>query len=675
MKPKMKYYFSFGFKKSTLDIIKSKYSFLSKLSLYILLLIANALSAQRPLNYITYKQRSDVNFTNVQTEKVNRIISNPMYKAHYYVGLNAIPTFSIDGTLTINLPKSNANFINQLSNDIDNDGITNINDVDKYDPCVPNSISQGCTILLPTDFEYLTFHAVNIEIESETDYMYYGQLDPCDWKLGYILIMAKDGKVFGQINYENDVYEIIDLGSNQQIMVYLNQSDVKETQCHNPLQESNVTNENLNLRISSGCNTRVLVLYLDEAEQIADPVSKARLVIEQSNQIAGNSKANVGFSLAGVAKVTGLSNTTDASDFFEELMTNQNIKNLRNTFQADLVALFTQRHFQNTDENPFAHTIIGWSGLAKFDNPDFGYFYCNIDAASASFTFTHEMAHDFGCMHDRGNPAIPIPPFVKSAQGFLFSQGCCWPFTPERRTNMAILGGDQDFSRIMNWSNPDVKFKGKKTGVVNERNNAAQMSSMACIVSNYRPYNPPFSTKINGPTEASNGDLVEYCITIESCDNASSIQWSYSLDGIHYTNVQGNSLCMSFHMATNGTLYIKSVVYCGTTKFTSFFKTYNSNDPRFNGDCTNGSPAKIDEQAFDFLILQNPVLNNLNIEIGGKNDIIRLEIIDACNKSWKITDVKSNLLSLPLSNLPSGVYLVKIKNVNGLEKTKKFVKI
>jgi hypothetical protein len=684
----------------------------------VLITLAFQLGAQRATDYITYTQRSSRGFTGTQIQKLNRIISNPLYKAHYYVSLKCIPTFSTDGTLMINIPTKNVNIFRISSNDKDGDGVLTIqdpddlnpnvpnsilncttsiptnlgsndkdgdgvnafSDLDDYDPCVPNS-SSNCNILIPTNFEYIKFYPKRIEVYSQTEYIYYGELEPCDWKAGYVTIIAKDGKVYGQINYENDVYEIIDLGNSNQVMVNLQQNCIDDSHCNNhtnsiPLLEPIASNR------GNKCDTRILVLYLEEAELISDPVAKASLVIQQSNDIARNSKANASFSLAGVVKVDGLSSTTDASDFFENLRTNTTIKNLRNTHQADLVALFTNRKFQNTDSDPFLTNVVGWSGLDHFGEEDNGYFYCNIDKASAAFTFTHELSHDYGCMHDNlSNFFLENiqPPFVKSAQGHSFYAGGFLGLK-KRRTIMAKLGSETDNSRIMHLSNPDVKFKDNKTGVKDERNNAEMLSSMSCVISEYRPFIPPFSINIKGPEFWSPNQTIQYCIEVVSCDNPSSITWSYSLNGLHFIPISSSSLCIDILTSNTPRLWIKATAICNGIISTTILNTYNADDPHFNGDCWLGSSQKLLKNDLNFVVFENPTSDNLNIEIiglyGDKCSFSISDLNGAIIKERSNIELQNgkNLISVKLPDMQSAFYIVSVTK-NGISKSKKFIKI
>ncbi|MDV7399623.1 hypothetical protein RZS08_49875, partial [Arthrospira platensis SPKY1] len=95
-----------------------------------------------------------------------------------------------------------------------------------------------------------------------------------------------------------------------------------------------------------------------------------------------------------------------------------------------------------------------------------------------------------------------------------------------------------------NYSNPDVKFKGKGTGVKNERNNAAQLSAMGCIIADYRDFTPPLSVTISGPSVGDNSSNYTWCVNIFNCPNPASIVWEYSLDGFDFYTIATNELCV-----------------------------------------------------------------------------------------------------------------------------------
>lgn len=582
----------------------------------VLITLAFQLGAQRATDYITYTQRSSRGFTGTQIQKLNRIISNPLYKAHYYVDLKELTTFSTDGTVTVNLPRTSTKFLNPTSTDIDGDGVLNLTDIDPYDPCSPASSNANCTSLLPTEQVLYTFVPLKVETLSPTEYTYYGEYDPCGDENGYIHIIAKNGELYGQININNEVYEIFDLGNRQNVMVKWENSSFPSQECaggstnHNFRPDPQIGGERM-----GGCNVRVLVLFTTAADAIGIPTQVANLGISNSNAIATNSKAMVDFTLAGTALLPNFVETTDPDATFEALRTNPIAQQLRNQFQADIVTLLTDGNFTVTD--PFGNIfgVVGTSGLDNFGDPAFGFTVVEIDAANGRFTFSHELAHDFGCKHNTDDRGAP---FTFSARGHEFSQGCCWPFRPTRRTNMTLL--EEGEERIMHWSNPDAKFKGKKTGVANERNNAAQLTSMGCTVAAYRPFISPMTVDITGPVTGIPGQSYTYCVSINACPNVVSIQWEYSFNGFHYTpGPTGNQTCITLSMPLHGSIYVRARVICqGGGDVTAFWETYNEiENPKFKGCNWTEEVAKVETQQIQVALVldisPNPTISDLNL--------------------------------------------------------------
>jgi hypothetical protein len=577
----------------------------------VLITFSLQLGAQRATDYITYTQRSSRGFTGTQIQKLNRIISNPLYKAHYYVDLKELTTFSTDGTVTVNLPRTSTKFLNPTSTDIDGDGVLNLTDIDPYDPCTPSSSNSNCTSLFPTEQVLYTFVPQKVETLSPTEYTYYGEYDPCGEENGYIHIIAKNGELYGQININNEVYEIFDLGNRQNIMVKWENSAFPTKECASgSTTHSFRPDPNLGGERSGGCNVRVLVLFTTAADAIGIPTQVANLGISNSNAIANNSKAMVNFTLAGTALLPNFVETTDPDATFEALRTNPIAQQLRNQFQADIVTLLTDGNFVVP-----GGTVAGTSGLFNFGDPAFGFTVVEIDAANGRFTFSHELAHDFGCKHD--NDDNSTPPFVLAARGHEFNTGL-FGWGAKRRTNLTSLPAGEE--RIMHWSNPDVKFKGKKTGVTNERNNAAQMTSLGCTIANYRPFIPPMTVDITGPVTGIPGQNYTYCAAINSCPNVISIQWEYSFNGFHYIpGPAGNQICINLTMPLHGSIYVRVRVICqGGGDVTAFWETYNEDEnPKFKGCNWTAEVAKeanqLAQQGLELEINPNPSISELNI--------------------------------------------------------------
>lgn len=281
------------------------------------------LQAQQQADLILYKKRTEVGFDAAQELKLNKIISNPLYKAHYYVNFQDLVSHHVDGVIMVNLPATVNSFLSPGSTDIDGDGVTNDVDDSPYDPCIPNENNANCAGLQPSAFNQYTFYPLNVQRHSESGYMYYGATEPCGDESGYIHLIAKEGRFFGQINLEEEVWEIFDLGFGKNVLVNWENSAFPANECAHahdgPVTDS--VEHSLSERTTTPfCDVRVLVLFTDSAALVAEPLQRAILGIQQSNDIAQNSKAGVRFTLAGVELLPGFNevveNINDTHDNF-----------------------------------------------------------------------------------------------------------------------------------------------------------------------------------------------------------------------------------------------------------------------------------------------------------------------------------------------------------------------
>jgi hypothetical protein len=636
---------------------------------------APLLQAQQQTDLIQYKKRTEIGFDTTQEQKLNRIISNPLYKAHYYVNFQNLVTHHVDGVITVNLPATVNSFLSPGSNDIDGDGVTNDADESPYDPCMPNENNASCAGLRPSTYIQHTFYPLNIQRYSESEYMYYGATEPCGDEAGYIHLIARGGRFFGQINLEEEVWEIFDLGFGKNVLVNWNNSAFPSDECahaHDGPVTDSLENSFSERSTTTFCEVRVLVLFTANAELVADPLQRANLGIQQSNDIAQNSKAGVRFTLAGVELLPGfnevVNNLPQTHDNFRALY-NGLPTMLRNGVNADLVVLFV-----DTDDPFFA----GASQLDDWGAPEMGSFVTvEIDAANGRFTFTHELAHDFGCKHNNDNRGVPD--FVFEARGNIFQTG--FIFLRDRRTVMALLPEGE--ARIMNWSNPEVKFRKKPTGT-DTRHNALQMSDMACPVSLYRQATP-FAALVNGPIEASSLSTNTYCLAIDNCNQWTSGPWEFSFNGFDYTAVSGsqNALCVNMQMPVNGTLFIRVNVTCqGGETLTLFFTTYNNDagNPLCGDEGEDRTAASeiVSGLSSGVEINPNPVNSHLfvrfDLEQSGE---VRIAIFDIMGKQLMAHHKDylkgENVLVIDTGQLKMGSYVVIVEKGN--ERTiKRFVK-
>jgi hypothetical protein len=340
---------------------------------------------------------------------------------------------------------------------------------------------------------------------------------------------------------------------------------------------------------------------------------------------------------------------------------------LRGLSDADLVVLLVDTNDPG---------IAGISQLDDWGDPVLGSFVTvEIDVANGRFTFSHELAHNFGCKHHNDDEGPPN--FVFEARGRVFTTGF-FGFR-ERRTVMAGGGGP-----IMHWSNPEIKFRGKPTGE-DDRHNALQMSDMACPVSLYWQATP-FAALINGPIEAPSLSTNTYCLAIDNCNQWSSGPWEFSLNGFDYTAVSGsqNALCVNVQMPDGGNLYLRVSVTCqGGETLTLFFTTQNNDvgNPLCGdegGDRTAASETIVSGGSPSVEINPNPASSHLfvrfNLELSGE---VHIAIFDITGKQvmmhQKDYPKGENKLMIDTGQLTTGSYVVTVEKGNE-RTTKRFVK-
>lgn len=138
---------------------------------------------------------------------------------------------------------------------------------------------------------------------------------------------------------------------------------------------------------------------------------------------------------------------------------------LRDQYGADVVALIAD-----------VSDVCGVAWLF-YDDPAYAFSMTNVSCSS--FTFAHELGHNFGCCHDRDNSGGGC--YTPAAYGYRFvgESGEQW------RTIMAYAPG----TRIGHYSNPAVLFDGEPTGTATE-NNSATMPLSFPFISQYRAAQP-----------------------------------------------------------------------------------------------------------------------------------------------------------------------------------------
>ncbi len=251
---------------------------------------------------------------------------------------------------------------------------------------------------------------------------------------------------------------------------------------------------------------------------------------------------------------TALSHLTNQDNVIDEA------RNLRNTYGADLVVMIV---------NNMTYCGIGWLMTPSYTYDSVGNSLVSRGCATGYYSFAHETGHNMGAHHDRLNTG-------GGSAMYSYSYGYQDP-SLSFRTVMAYncSGG---CPRVNNWSNPEVLYNGRPTGVVSTATNSADnrmtLNNTASIVANFR------SAKIAplAPTNLTILDVKASEILVGFVDNSNDEQGfkvERSTDGINWSAL--------FSLPANTSTFIDQSPVCGG----QFYYRVNAYNQNGNSDFSN----------------------------------------------------------------------------------------
>lgn len=409
------------------------------------------------------------------------------------------------------------------------------------------SLDGKISFSLPGKGQVITLISKQINQKSNGDLDWYGEVE--GKTPGWASFKIRSSTFFGNITYDDRSFKVRTLSPGKIILIEVAKTKTIDACSHGKTGKK----DNDVVPLKNNCAPlrviRVLTLYSDAANAIANPVQEAADGIGNLNLAMINSGLNdVRFEGAGVQRYVGFQedNTgdifTDSENDLAELTNDLNtagtaIAQFRDDFNADLVVLLVDGNYTGPiPGNPFfTGTVNGIAGLDPIQ-ADNAYAIVEIDAGDNT-VFAHEVGHNLGCRHDNDNTTTD-PLIGGFANGQLFNVG----INAFKTTNSS---GASPGTRILNFSNPDVDFMGVNTGTVNTNDNARQIDdNTACAVSCYQLGGDPMNVFISGLTRVNEGQSATWCANVSDCNNI-SYNWAYSTNGFSYTPISGSS-CKNF---------------------------------------------------------------------------------------------------------------------------------
>lgn len=246
-------------------------------------------------------------------------------------------------------------------------------------------------------------------------------------------------------------------------------------------------NTTWNIRTGSPSVVDVLVVYTPAA--LAHHGTEAGMLAHIQACIAASNDAFAQSGVTGQVRLVGtqLVSYTESSSYTTDLdrLTNtadgfmDNVHTLRNTTGADLVCLLRKGTASAT-------AGLAWRLLTTAGEPNRGFSVVQTESALSSLTFTHELGHNFGLGHARGD----------SQGDGIFADSVGYRFNGLSGNQYRTIMANSPGISIPRFSNPALNFDGVPSGVgppsaSNSANEARTLSITMPIIAGYRN-NPPF---------------------------------------------------------------------------------------------------------------------------------------------------------------------------------------
>jgi hypothetical protein len=408
----------------------------------------------------------------------------------------------------------------------------------------------GLIIKLPWDTMTAYFIARDVEIFND-GYFWHGHVKfdtmtmdtLMHHEIGSFLLLKKDSAYVGFMNLDTISYNIRHLGRDYYVMTEYNiENNAYECYAMTPDSIDSATyytGEQDSIAVAAqvrSCPIRVLALYTEAARDAIGGNQAAEFEIMLAIQ-----KTNAAFKNSAITP-NGASIVLAGIEFYDEFVETNNIDAdqeyrsnlipliedpfselsiLRDQVQADIVVVFTNGVWTNNVGGVAFVGPIAEQAAA----------IVQIRNANANFTAAHEIGHLLGCRHQVFSDVNG-----EFEHAYTFRAGQSMWFNKFRET---ILYSPHSNKRILHYSNPRVRFMGRKTGTFADEDNARMISERGCIVGSFRTGGDnSLSGYILGPHVSCHCNFVGVQAIVNSLEPVTySYAWEISYDGFNYTQL------------------------------------------------------------------------------------------------------------------------------------------
>lgn len=509
--------------------------------------------------------------------------------------------------------------------------------------------------------------AQHIESYSNGDYYWYGEVqkedgdteEECSCFDGSLTIMSQSGRIFGAVRIDEDIWGIHDMGEGKRVLVKRDYS-IEGLGCASKETESSSQNGQLAQdRAECNCPVRVLALYTPNmVAYAADIEDRIQLEIANTKQALKNSfvdECDLNIILEDVQEFE-FAESQNAYFDLDSLIANADLQQLREDANADIVAVYTAGDYGSI------------AGIA-YRGPDSAEVVCIVNyVGTSNYTTPHEIGHLFGCRHQKASD-----PDGTFEHGYDFKTGC-WPFRKKRETLLVATSSD---CRILHYSNPNVKYKGKTTGSEEVENNARQIRTNGCTVATFMEDDVYSSYRVTIHGFSTGCPCWSVPLGAESTGGAPGnpqYQWDTSSDGFTWGAPSGTGIGFEVDLpcVANSGVYVRLIGTSpdGQTDVSfRYIKTVPSTPDNPSGPCDRESKNTDNGGLLSSSLLRlvpNPATEDVtlvfNIAVSSK---VELGLNNAVGKTllqeqfW--AEEGQGQKTLNISSLPPGIYFLQVK--------------
>lgn len=519
-----------------------------------------------------------------------------------------------------------------------------------------------------------------VSSDESNDFYWYGEVikedgdteEACQCYEGFVNIMRHEGEMIGSISLDEDRYEIQSIGDERTVLVKKDVTGLN-LHCSNDGSSGGIIDggggggQTLTPKSNGNCPVKVLALFTPNGNNaVANIENTINLSIAQTNQALKNSQVSecdLELILVDVQEIQFAEGYYIPEDL-DLLIGNTTVQALRDAAHADIVVIYTDGAYGG---------VIGRAGRLHL-NADSA--MCVVEAAEAitEFNTAHEIAHLFGCRHQPEDD--PTGPFEHAHE---FKTGC-WPFRKRKNTVVFSVATGRT---IQHYSNPNVLFKNKPTGVIDERENWRKLKESACIVANFRDdaMEPILNASISG--EGYNCPCYSVGLEAQVSGGAPgpySFEWRTSTDGFNWGSVQSilSSFAVALPCEVGEGVYVRLTVTSSDGQVDDSYRFVEAAEswPGQQGECPKFLVSNDDNVIFGGgNLFPNPVRDVLIFQISEDEDMPSdVVVVDVWGRHVVVRPEVASVertIRIPTGHLPDGVYSLRY----GTSKTLKFVKV